>query len=186
MLSICALILQRQMPTESVGDKHLPRLDHDALVLHKIYERFVSSFYQIHLQGWDVFAQKRLKWHERQANKYLPSMKPDLVLQERSSSRLIILDTKFTAHSFLENQWGKEIFDSAHLYQLYAYLKSQEHLSDAHRTATGILLYPVIDETFSERIELQDHLMRVESVDLAAPWQDIESHLLELVQNTET
>ena len=87
-------------------------------------------------------------------------MKPDLVLQERSSSRLIILDTKFTAHSFLENQWGKEIFDSAHLYQLYAYLKSQEHLSDAHRTAMGILLYPVIDESFSERIELQDHIMR--------------------------
>ena len=113
-------------------------------------------------------------------------MKPDLVLHERSSGRLIILDTKFTAHSFLENQWGKEIFDSAHLYQLYAYLKSQEHLSDAYRTATGILLYPVIDESFSERIELQDHIMRVESVDLAAPWQDIESHLLELVQNTET
>ena len=174
------------MPTESEGDNHLPMLDHDALVLYKIYERFVSNFYRIHLQGWDVFAQKRLEWHEKQANKYLPSMKPDLVLQERSSSILIILDTKFTAHSFLENQWGKEIFDSAHLYQLYAYLKSQEHLSDAHRTGTGILLYPVIHNSFSERIELQDHIMRVESIDLAAPWQAIESRLLGLVQGSES
>ena len=185
MLSICALILQRQMPTESVGDEHLPALDHDALVLHRVYERFVANFYRIHLHGWDVYAQKRLEWHEKQINKYLPSMKPDLVLQERSSNKLIILDTKFTAQSFIKNQWGKEIFDSTHLYQLYAYLRSQEHLSEAHRTGTGILLYPVIDDNFSERIELQDHIMKVESIDLAAPWQDIEGHLLELVQSVE-
>ena len=183
MLSICALVLQRQMPTESARDKHLPTLNHDALVLYGVYERFVANFYRIHLHAWDVFAQKRLEWHEKQANKYLPSMKPDLVLQEKLSGRLIILDTKFTPHSFIENQWGKEIFDSSHLYQLYAYLKSQEHLSDAHRTGTGILLYPVIDDSFSERIELQDHIMRVESIDLSAPWQDIELHLLELVMN---
>src|SRR5687767_2978755 len=74
MLSICALILQRQMPTESMGDKHLPILNHDALVLYQVYERFVANFYRIHLQAWDVFAQKRLDWHEKQENKYLPSM----------------------------------------------------------------------------------------------------------------
>jgi 5-methylcytosine-specific restriction enzyme subunit McrC len=183
MLSISALILQRQMPSESAGGNHLPALNRDALLLYKVYERFVANFYRIHLHGWDVSTQKRLEWHEKQANKYLPSMKPDLVLQERSSSRLIILDTKFTAHSFIENQWGKEGFDSSHLYQLYAYLRSQEHLSDAHRTGTGILLYPVIHDSFSERIELQDHIMRVESINLTLSWQDIENHLLELVHN---
>ena len=183
MLSICALILQRQIPTEAAGGDHLPALNRDALLLYKVYERFVANFYRHHLQGWDVFAQKRLEWHEKQANKYLPSMKPDLMLQESSSGKLIILDTKFTAHSFIENQWGKEIFDSTHLYQLYAYLKSQEHLSNAHRTGTGILLYPAIHNSFSERIELQDHLIRVESIDLTLPWQAIESHLLELIQD---
>jgi 5-methylcytosine-specific restriction enzyme subunit McrC len=186
MLSICGLILQRQMPTESAGVHPLPTLDHDALVQYKVYERFVANFYRVHLQGWNVSAQKRLEWHEKQANKYLPSMKPDLVLQERSSGRLIILDTKFTAHSLIENQWGTQVFDSSHLYQLYAYLKSQAHLSDAHRTGTGILLYPAIHDSFSERIELQDHVIRVESIDLTLTWQNIESHLLELVQNSET
>ena len=186
MLSICGLILQRQMPTESVGESSLPALDRDALILYKVYERFVANFYRIHLHGWNVSAQKRLEWHEKQANKYLPSMKPDLVLQEKSSGRLIILDTKFTAHSFIENQWGTQVLDSSHLYQLYAYLKSQAHLSDAHRTGTGILLYPAIHDSFSERIELPDHIMRVESIDLTLPWQDIESHLLKLVHDAET
>jgi 5-methylcytosine-specific restriction enzyme subunit McrC len=81
----------------------------------------------------------------------------------------------------IENQWGKPIFDSSHLYQLYAYLKSQEHLSEAHHHTVGILLYPAVQNKLSERIELQDHVMRIEAVDLAAPWQEIERQLLEIV-----
>jgi 5-methylcytosine-specific restriction enzyme subunit McrC len=98
---------------------------------------------------------------------------------------LIILDTKFTAHSLTPNQWGKEIFDSSHLYQLYAYLKSQEQVSEAHRNASGILLYPAVHKKFSEKIELPDHVMRVECVDLSAPWQDIERQLIELINSSE-
>jgi 5-methylcytosine-specific restriction enzyme subunit McrC len=183
MLAICGLILQRQMPTESAGGYAFPEIDRDALVLHHVYERFVANFYRIHLEGWTIASQKRLEWHEKSAaNKYLPSMVPDLVLQEKSSGQLIILDTKFTAHSLVENQWGKPVFDSSHLYQLYTYLKSQEHLSEGHRSASGILLYPAIQYAFSERIELQDHLMRIECIDLSAPWQDIEGHLLDLIE----
>jgi 5-methylcytosine-specific restriction enzyme subunit McrC len=186
MLEICWLILQRQMPTESDGGHPLPVVDRDALVLHNIYERFVANFYRIHLNGWIVTPQKRLEWYEKNSNPYLPSMIPDLVLQEKSSSRMIILDTKFTARNLTPNQWGKEIFDSSHLYQLYAYLKSQEHLSEAHRNAIGILLYPAVNNRFSERIELQDYVMRVESIDLTMPWQEIETSLLELIRIART
>ena len=185
MLAICDLIVQRQMPGGSGGDSPqlVPALDREALVLFHIYERFVANFYRIHLTGWTVSAQKRLEWHAREANERLPMMVPDLVLQETrpGSDRLIILDTKFTAQSLVENQWGKPIYDSVHMYQLYAYLKSQEHISEAHRSAIGILLYPAIGAKLSERIELQDHLIRIESMDLAAPWQEIERSLIELI-----
>lgn len=181
MLAICNLILERQMPLESHGAQAFPALDRDALVLHNVYERFVANFYRIHLTSWKVTAQKRLEWHAKVTSEQLPSMVPDLVLQERSSGRLFILDTKFTAHSLIENQWGKPKLDSSHLYQLYAYLKSQEHLSERHRTATGILLYPAVQSNLSERLELQDHVLMIESVDLAAPWQEIEDRLLDLI-----
>ncbi len=186
MLSICDLILQRQMPTGSAGRSTsvVPAVDRDALMLHSVYERFVANFYLIHLQGWDVKAQKRLEWHTKQTNEHLPLMVPDLVLQEKSSGLLMIVDTKFTAHSLVENQWGKPIFDSSHLYQLYAYLKSQEHLSEGHRSATGILLYPAIQYRFSEKVGLQDHVIRIECVDLAAPWQEIERVLIDLVSSS--
>ena len=181
MLAICDLVLQRQMPGSSGSGTAIPALDREALVLHNIYERFVANFYRIHLAGWNVTAQKRLEWHVKEANAHLPLMVPDLVLQQDSSGALIVLDTKFTAHSLIENQWGKAIYDSSHLYQLYAYLKSQEHLSEAHRTATGILLYPAIQTRFSDRIDLQDYTIRIESIDLTAPWQEIEEYLIELV-----
>jgi 5-methylcytosine-specific restriction enzyme subunit McrC len=183
MLAICHLTLQRQMPSGSGDGATVPEIDRDALILHNVYERFVANFYRIHLKGWNVTAQKRLDWHAKETNEHLPSMIPDLVLQEKSSGRLLILDTKFTAHSLVENQWGKPVFDSSHLYQLYAYLRSQEHVSEAHRAATGILLYPAIQHRFSERIELQDHVMRVECVDLAKPWQEIEQSLLDLISS---
>jgi 5-methylcytosine-specific restriction enzyme subunit McrC len=183
MLSICDLIVQRQMPSGSEGTSFaVPAFDREALVLHNIYERFVANFYRIHLTGWSVSAQKRLEWHAKEASEQLPVMVPDLVLQEESSDQIIILDTKFTAHSLIENQWGKPIFDSAHLYQLYAYLKSQEQLSEAHHHAIGMLLYPAVQSKLSEKIELQDHIIRIESIDLAAPWQEIERQLTELIK----
>ena len=185
MLSICDLILQRTMPGDSEGGARalVPLIDRERLVLHRVYERFVANFYRFHLRDWDVSAQKRLEWHAAEANERLPLMVPDIVLQEPpwGSGRLILLDTKFTPNSLVENRWGKPIFDSSHMYQLYAYLKSQEHLSEAHRTAVGILLYPAVQNRFSERVRLQGHEIRLESVDLAAPWQEIERQLLELV-----
>jgi 5-methylcytosine-specific restriction enzyme subunit McrC len=183
MLAICDLILQRTMPSGPPGHATaiVPVLNHEVLVLYKIYERFVSNFYRIHLKGWEVNAQKRLDWHAKEASEHLPLMIPDLILQEKSSGQMLILDTKFTAHSLVENQWGKSVYDSSHLYQIYAYLKSQEDLSEVYRAASGILLYPAVDQRFSEKFKLQGHVIRIESVDLAAPWQEIEKQLMEWV-----
>ena len=38
-----------------------------------------------------------------------------------------------------------------------------------------------LQHRLSEKIRLQDHVIRIETVDLAAPWQEIERQLLEIV-----
>jgi len=181
MLAVCELILMSQMPLEVEGRRPLPAVDRDLLVLHRIYERFVANFYRMKLEGWEVSAQQRLHWHAQDANEHLPFMIPDLILREKKSGRIIVLDTKFTAGSLVENVSGKLVYDSSHLYQLYAYLRSQEHLSEKHAASAGILLYPSINTQLSEHIHLQEHVIRVETVDLAAPWPDVEKELLELI-----
>lgn len=182
MLSVCEMIALRQMPLEGEGTHPLPHVEHDVLILHRVYERFVANFYRMHLKGWDVHAQNRLDWHAQETNEHLPSMVPDLLLEKNASGRIIILDTKFTASSLVENQWGKPVYDSSHIYQLYAYLRSQEEVSAGHRNAEGILLYPAVNAHLSERIELQGHVIRIESVDLAAEWEEVERQLLELIR----
>lgn len=181
MLSVCELILQRQMPLEVQGTHPHPGIDRDLLILHRVYERFVANFYRVHLRDWQVHAQKRLDWHAEEWNEHLPAMIPDLVLRHQHTGAIIILDTKFTAGNLVENRWGKPIHDSSHLYQLYAYLRSQEHLSEAHLSSSGILLYPAIQGRLSESVQLQEHRIRIESVDLAAPWQEVEKQLLALL-----
>jgi 5-methylcytosine-specific restriction enzyme subunit McrC len=182
MLAICELLLRRQMPANAVGDQRLPGVNRADLVMYRVYERFIANFYQIHLPHWEVTPQKRLGWHEKHASLYLPSLQPDLLLREKSTGRLVVLDTKFTASSLVKGQWGNLSFDSGHLYQLYTYLKTQEHISEQHRQASGILLYPAISKTaISEQIILQEQTLRVETVDLSLPWQEIEQSLLSLI-----
>ena len=61
-----------------------------------------------------------------------------------------------------------------------AYLRSQEHVSDSHRSATGILLYPAVKYRLSESIELQNHEIHWETIDLSQRWEHIEADLLRI------
>lgn len=178
MLSLCYLIILRQMPREDRGDYFLHKLDRDTLILHDIFEKFVAAFYKRHLKNWQVWSQQSIKWPTPDNIKYLPIMKPDLTMQHRQSKRLIILDTKFTKNSIVSGQWGKDTFNSSHLYQLYAYLKSQEHRSEYHKSAAGILLYPAVKQKLQEKAEIQGHEIHWMTVDLTEPWEDIENNLM--------
>lgn len=182
MLALCELVFQRRMPTEAEGVKPLPGLDRDEMTLHRVFERFVANFYQHHLTDWQVTAQAPLAWHAEKGSSYLPAMRADLRITHRATGRLIVLDTKFTPHSLRTSEYGKAVFDASHLYQLYAYLRSQEHLSAQHRAAAGILLYPTVKQHLSEESIVQGHSIRIETVDLAKPWPDIETRLLGLVR----
>jgi len=115
----------------------------------------------------------------------MPTMSPDLVIHIGPSERMVVLDTKFTASSLISNRWGNYVFDSSHLYQIYTYLRSQEHVSDSHRCASGILLYPTVYEKLSETIELQGHQIQLATVNLSQPWNEIEKELISLVIDSE-
>lgn len=184
MLAICDFLLSRRMPTEWDGYAFRSHLDRDRFLLHRVYQQFVTAFYRYHLSDWSVLAEQTLRWLGDHDNPHLPIMHPDLTLTcNLDNGRMIVLDTKFTAKSLLQNQWGKEMYDSSHLYQMYAYLRTQEHRSELHRQASGILLYPAVREELQEIIPLPNHSIRIECVDLAARWQDVEQRLMDVVMH---
>lgn len=181
MLAACELFWKGRMPTESVGDHHLLGIDRNILALDQVYELFVARFYKTNLLDWDVWPQKRLTWPSMAPNSYLPKMIPDLTFEHKTNGRRIILDTKFTANSLVTTQFGKQKFDSSHMYQIYAYLRTQEGQGVSHRDARGVLLYPTINQNIDVEMLIQRHAIRVVTVDLAAPWKTVESRLLDLV-----
>lgn len=181
MLAISEFLLEHAMPTEAQSDQASLKLQRDKLTLYIIFEKFIAAFYAHHLPDWQPRPQQRLRWPAEETNTRLPTMQPDLTLHSPETNKRIVLDTKFTAESLIKGQRdGPERYDSSHLYQMYAYLRTQEEPS-ATQPAAGILLYPTVGNNISDVHHIQGHELRISTVDLAADWQDIEHQLMNLV-----
>lgn len=113
-------------------------------------------------------------------------MKLDILLDHPGSARRIVIDTKFT--SILTGGWyRRESLKSGHLYQLYAYLRSQERADDlASQQCEGILLHPSIDVEIDEAMEVQGHRVRFATVDLAGQARRIGARLREVVSTQDS
>ena len=191
MLAAARLALSLALPTEDPGLSRLPAPDRDIVWARKLFETAVGGFYGTLLspQGWLVRTGRRIDWQIEETTPgmaaILPSMQTDIVLErpadqgQKNRSRTVI-DTKFT-HILIKGQHGDPTIRSGYLYQVYAYLRSQERDGDPlSLNASGLLLHPSVDGDIDEAATIQGHLIRFATVDLAADSQVIRSRLLEL------
>jgi len=105
-------------------------------------------------------------------------MKTDISL--RSASRTIIVDTKFYKDA-LQTYFDRRSIRSAHLYQLFAYLKNLEPRGGIDAQAEGILLYPTVDQVLDVRYRVQGHPVAVRTLDLAQDWRNVHAQLLAMI-----
>jgi 5-methylcytosine-specific restriction enzyme subunit McrC len=181
-MNICRLVHRLEMPTERQGPISINALLHDEIVRHKVFERFVLNFYRLHLNDEFEASSEMLAWPDAFGCRYAPGMRTDITLwARRPPARRIVIDTKFSVAALTASPFGDEAFKPANLYQIYAYLRSQEETGDAHRTASGILLYPCVGMHLDEHMFVQKHRIRVATVDLGAPWPAIAARLREIV-----
>src|SRR5262249_19116298 len=153
----------------------LPGIDRDSLTMYQLYERFVATFYAVHLsKERAIRSQPKIEWPTINPSQYLRVMNPDVTMQHKKTGKLLELDTKFTAGVLVRGK-ADLVFDRSHLFQIYAYLRSQEDCSSSHLFATGVLLYPTVGHSISEKIRIQGHDIRWETINLAQPWEKIET-----------
>ncbi|MGC9999897.1 MAG: hypothetical protein ABSE21_07330 [Bryobacteraceae bacterium] len=182
-IAICALVRRLEMPTEEMGDHALTALLRDEIKFHLLFERFVRNFYRLTLKD-HVVSREILDWHDELGCSLVPSMQTDITIVERQPPyRRLIIDTKYSITTLAAPQHGGAKFKSENLYQLYAYLRTQEQQSDAHRCSQGMLLYPTTSQDLSETINVQGHRMHIATVDLSQEWETIETRLLALVSS---
>lgn len=182
-LAICSLVHRLAMPTEDEGDETLAALQRDEITFHDLFERFVRNFLRYRLADHEVVAEI-LDWYDELGSPLVPAMKTDIVVTKRSApQRRFVIDTKYYTNSVSSSPWGGATFHSANLYQMYAYLRTQEHRGDLFRDADALLLYPTTDGDVRETMKVQGHRIHFATVDLSKPWVDVEARLLALVSD---
>jgi 5-methylcytosine-specific restriction enzyme subunit McrC len=189
LVALAHLACDLALPTEEAGTEPLFAPDREIAWVRRLFERAVGGFYDVVLTqaqySWTVAKSRPLEWPiDEQTDglrAILPRMVTDIVLDHPSTGRRIIVDTKF--NEILTRGWYRdETLRSVHLYQIYAYLRSQCGRGDKRADqAEGLLLHPSIGEPVDEAVIIQGHLIRFSTVDLAAPASIIRQQLLDFV-----
>lgn len=187
MVSAAHLAFNLALPTEEAGAKHLPLLEREITWVRRLYEKGVAGFYDVVLsgQGWRIDAGKTLGWPiDRKSpgiDKILPSMRTDIVLNHPESGRRIVIDTKFNS-VVTRGRYREETLRSGYVYQIYAYLRSQEGNGDPlGANSSGLLLHPSVGGMFNEAVVIQGHEIRFATVDLSASTMEIRTQLLKVL-----
>ena len=188
LLLIAELLLRLGLPHPNDSCSEISQPIQDATSLRRLFEKAIAGFYRAVLdpQQWKVKTGQHWHWPvEAQSSgmaSILPRMKTDIVLEHTFPPHRIVIDTKLTA--LLKPGWYRErTLHSPYLYQLYAYLRTQEGRGDLlAETATGVLLHPVVAENVDEWLVLHGHCLRFKTVDLGQSLTEMRAQLLSICQ----
>ena len=191
MLAAAELAFNLRLPTEDPGQSRLPAPDREERWARRLFEAAVGGFYDTVLvpKGWSVRTGGQMNWQVESPTagigQILPNMKTDIVLESPDGRNdpegyRLVIDTKFIG-ILGTGQFGNPTLKSEYIYQIYAYLRSQERQPDPlSLTASGMLLHPSVGQEVDEAATIQGHRIRFATVDLAADSLKIRNRLLEL------
>ncbi len=188
MLAAARLAMDLALPTEEAGPNSL--LDPQRCVhwLRRLYEKAIGGFFRLHLNQaeWVVSTGRPLSWPLAGATtgiaQVFPSMRTDIVIDRRDRPQRLVIDTKFTG-VFSRGWYREQSLRAGTIYQLYAYLRSQEGRDDPAApwadSAAGLLLHPAIDTEVDESVSIQGHRLRFATLDLTASHAVLRARLLQ-------
>lgn len=184
ILWICRIVFDSSTVSEKGEEYYFKDFIRDNTKMPYLFQQFVKNFYERELpEGFSVSSPK-VKWDAEAVPptslKYLPDMQTDICVQ--TATHKLIIDTKFYQDT-TSNHWNTLKFHSSHLYQLYSYLKNLEadKTSSLNGDASGLLLYPAVNQEFDECYYLSGHKVRIATVDLGKEWREIDSKLRHLI-----
>lgn len=188
MVALARLVFEALIPSEVAGRISGTSPETGPHLIRRLFERAVGNALRIELAptGWKVRSGRRLDWPTTQQTTGLPAILPgmvtDIELNHAPSGRRIVIDTKFTS-ILTRSSYRDGILKSSYLYQLYAYLRTQERADDpASMSSEGLLLHPQIGGCVDEWMDLQGHRMRFKTIDLSAKQGEFEARLREVVE----
>ena len=138
LMNICYFIVDGLLLTTDSGDLRMPAFSEEHM--NRLFERFVLNYYKRHYPvlrpnadsiKWNIVAEE-----DSEGIDLIPSMQSDIALH--SKDHKLIIDTKYYG-KILQGQFGKRTIHSAHMYQIYAYVKNLD--IEQKGNVSGMLLY---------------------------------------------
>lgn len=188
MIAAADLAFTLELPTEFIGQHYLALPDREEIRLWELFEKAIAGFYSVTLEKaqWRVLPGTSFKFQITGSpsgiDAILPSMKTDIIVEQRNTKTQLVIDTKFKSVT-TKGQYQERILRSGDIYQMYTYLRSQEDPSIAHTLSSmGMLLHPTVDEEFNESVTIQGHPIWFCTVNLGGTASSIRERLLLLHQ----
>jgi 5-methylcytosine-specific restriction enzyme subunit McrC len=189
MVTLARLAFNLALPTEETGRTTFAAPDREEVWVRRLFEKAVLGFAKLELEplGWTVRGGSHLEWSVSASSAglddILPRMETDIILEQPKGGRRLIIDTKFTS-ILAKGQHGTSRLKSGYLYQMYAYVRSQEGRDPRWDDACGMFLHPAIDGEFREHVVIQNHAISFVTVDLSASSRAIREELREILLGT--
>jgi 5-methylcytosine-specific restriction enzyme subunit McrC len=186
LLKVCRIIFESVLIREGTGESRFGEFVQDER-MGGLFEEFVRNFYKKELESKYKVGRDHIHWaltKSGEDDKYLPLMKTDISLLSKEEPRKIVVETKCYSSGFKASAWlgSQEKLISGNLYQMFSYLKNLEQYGGVNETCEGILLYATVEENIDRRFYFPQHTVRVKTLDLGRPWEQISNDLRQMIQ----
>lgn len=175
MMYICQLIVDGMIIGEGQKKQYHLKEFIDDQKMHTLYEKFILEYYKRHYPQFRV-TQSQIEWNlDDDVRTLLPRMKSDIMIEYKGKT--LIIDAKFYKESLQTNsQYGNKTVHSHNLYQIYAYVKNRDRLSD--KSVSGMLLYANVEGQNPDVDYMMDgNKISVKTLDLNCPFNKVQKQL---------
>jgi len=180
LMHLCELAFDNLLVNEQSGQRIFRNFLRDKRQMALLFERFVANFYRKETT-WQVSPQENIPWDTSTPHELLPDMNADAVL--RSLDRTVVVECKFYQETLQYGHWSdKPRLRSNHLYQLSAYMQNLRCKIHADGQFEGIIIYPVVNAVLREDFLLAGNHIRVCTLELNAPWEQISLQMKEIAE----
>ncbi len=182
MVALAQLAFDLALPTEESGTAALVAPEREEAWVRRLFEKAVLGFAQVELEplGWSVRGGVPLHWQVVSSSSGIPAILPrmvtDIVLDPPNGGRRVIVDTKFSS-ILRSRRFGGSTLKSDYIYQMYAYVRSQEGIGLGSHETDGLFLHPAIETSLHEHAEIQGHTITFATVNLSASPATIRSEM---------
>ena len=179
LMGICYLTIKGLLQTQDNGKiKLMDFIDEQKMC--RLYEKFILGYYQKHFSHLNPRT-NYIEWDAQGETEYLPAMKTDITLEDKSQKKVLIIDTKYYGRT-MQSQFGKNSYHSGNMYQIHSYVNNKK--ATYVGKVSGLLLYAKTDEevTPNQKFTISGNQFAVQTLDLNVDFSDIEKQLNDIVK----